>query len=297
MSPLGLFFIAKEYIMVIEKILSFGDYCIPKGESKATTYNDLFKYMFNQNRDLTALVQNNLWQPETAYSVDQYVQTPSMAAGLIARCTIAGTTSETEPTWGKADEVVTDGTAKWTMESLQMATVKTLISDLKTSLEKSFTSQISDLKTSMETKMLAMFPVGSIISTTNSANPSTYIGGTWEQLPGGYSLISAGDYSEKHTVNGTENTYSQTYEAGKTYGEMLHQLTVEGNWLAITILTLTLLTCFISEIHHKILSSAPIRTNLPMNTPITLQAVVETSLTTTFHLYMHAIALGVLHSC
>ena len=213
--------------MVIEKILSFGDYCIPKGESKATTYNDLFKYMFNQNRDLTALVQNNLWQPETAYSVDQYVQTPSMAAGLIARCTIAGTTSETEPTWGKADEVVTDGTAKWTMESLQMATVKTLISDLKTSLEKSFTSQISDLKTSMETKMLAMFPVGSIISTTNSANPSTYIGGTWEQLPGGYSLIAAGDYSEKHTVNGTENTYSQTYEAGKTYGEMLHQLTVE----------------------------------------------------------------------
>lgn len=213
--------------MVIEKILSFGDYCIPKGESKATTYNDLFKYMFNQNRDLTALVQNNLWQPETAYSVDQYVQTPSMAAGLIARCTIAGTTSETEPTWGKADEVVTDGTAKWTMESLQMATVKTLISDLKTSLEKSFTSQISDLKTSMETKMLAMFPVGSIISTTNSANPSTYIGGTWEQLPGGYSLISAGDYSEKHTVNGTENTYSQTYEAGKTYGEMLHQLTVK----------------------------------------------------------------------
>lgn len=213
--------------MVIEKILSFGDYCIPKGESKATTYNDLFKYMFNQNRDLTALVQNNLWQPETAYSVDQYVQTPSMAAGLIARCTIAGTTSETEPTWGKADEVVTDGTAKWTMESLQMATVKTLISDLKTSLEKSFTSQISDLKTSMETKMLAMFPVGSIISTTNSANPSTYIGGTWEQLPGGYSLISAGDYSEKHTVNGTENTYSQTYEAGKTYGEMLHQLTVD----------------------------------------------------------------------
>ena len=213
--------------MVIEKILSFGDYCIPKGESKATTYNDLFKYMFNQNRDLTALVQNNLWQPETAYSVDQYVQTPSMAAGLIARCTIAGTTSETEPIWGKADEVVTDGTAKWTMESLQMATVKTLISDLKTSLEKSFTSQISDLKTSMETKMLAMFPVGSIISTTNSANPSTYIGGTWEQLPGGYSLISAGDYSEKHTVNGTENTYSQTYEAGKTYGEMLHQLTVE----------------------------------------------------------------------
>lgn len=213
--------------MVIEKILSFGDYCIPKGESKATTYNDLFKYMFNQNRDLTALVQNNLWQPETAYSVDQYVQTPSMAAGLIARCTIAGTTSETEPIWGKADEVVTDGTAKWTMESLQMATVKTLISDLKTSLEKSFTSQISDLKTSMETKMLAMFPVGSIISTTNSANPSTYIGGTWEQLPGGYSLISAGDYSEKHTVNGTENTYSQTYEAGKTYGEMLHQLTVD----------------------------------------------------------------------
>ena len=213
--------------MVIEKILSFGDYCIPKGESKATTYNDLFKYMFNQNRDLTALVQNNLWQPETAYSVDQYVQTPSMAAGLIARCTTAGTTSETEPTWGKADEVVTDGTAKWTMESLQMATVKTLISDLKTSLEKSFTSQISDLKTSMETKMLAMFPVGSIISTTNSANPSTYIGGTWEQLPGGYSLISAGDYSEKHTVNNTENTYSQTYEAGKTYGEMLHQLTVD----------------------------------------------------------------------
>lgn len=61
------------------------------------------------------------------------------------------------------------------------------------------------IKTEMQTAMLALFPVGTILETTNSANPSTYIGGTWEQLDAGLTTITAGTYKETH--NGTEDTY------------------------------------------------------------------------------------------
>lgn len=57
----------------------------------------------------------------------------------------------------------------------------------------------------MQTAMLALFPVGTILETTNSANPSTYIGGTWKQLDAGLTTITAGTYKETH--NGTEDTY------------------------------------------------------------------------------------------
>jgi hypothetical protein len=61
------------------------------------------------------------------------------------------------------------------------------------------------IKTEMQTAMLDLFPVGTILETTNSANPSTYIGGAWEQLGAGLTTITAGTYKETH--NGTEDTY------------------------------------------------------------------------------------------
>ena len=230
--------------MSIEKCKDFekDGYGTWDDSSKPTTYANMYDFMKNQNNVVMAL-SSGLWQPSTAYTAGQVVHSPSLPAGCKATCTTEGTTGSTEPKWTAYGTTVTDGTVKWKVETDVQGTmdgemqtaitsaINTLHDTIKTEMQTSITSAINTLhdtiKTEMQTAMLALFPVGTILETTNSANPSTYIGGTWEQLPGGYSLISAGDYSEKHTVNGTENTYSQTYEAGKTYGEMLHQLTVD----------------------------------------------------------------------
>lgn len=55
-----------------------------------------------------------------------------------------------------------------------------------------------------------LYPVGSIYLSTNSTNPATFIGGTWEQIKDRF-LLAAGD----------------TYAAGSTGGEAQHTLTVD----------------------------------------------------------------------
>ena len=96
------------------------------------------------------------------------------------------------------------------------------------------------IKTEMQTAMLALFPVGTILETTNSANPSTYIGGAWEQLDAGLTTITAGTYTETHNVNGTDVTDTYVFTAGsseftvngtKAQGEAKHQIT-EGELAA-----------------------------------------------------------------
>lgn len=54
----------------------------------------------------------------------------------------------------------------------------------------------------------AIYPVGSIYMSVNSANPGTLFGGTWEQIQDTF-LLAAG----------------QTYSAGATGGEAAHTLT------------------------------------------------------------------------
>ena len=56
----------------------------------------------------------------------------------------------------------------------------------------------------------AVYPIGSIYMSVNSANPSTLFGGTWEQIEDTF-LLSAG----------------QTYTAGDTGGEAEHTLAKE----------------------------------------------------------------------
>lgn len=70
-----------------------------------------------------------------------------------------------------------------------------------------------------------VFPVGSIYtSLTDSRNPNAILGfGTWEAIPAGRAIVSAGTATE--TIDGTTTTY--TFEAGNTYGEFAHKLSVE----------------------------------------------------------------------
>lgn len=55
-----------------------------------------------------------------------------------------------------------------------------------------------------------IYPIGSIFISTNTTNPSTYFGGTWERITGRF-LLAADD---------------STYKIGSTGGEKTHKLTV-----------------------------------------------------------------------
>jgi hypothetical protein len=55
------------------------------------------------------------WKPSTSYSVGQFVTPTSGSPNRIYRCTAAGTSGSTEPTWPNTDNAtVNDGTVVWT---------------------------------------------------------------------------------------------------------------------------------------------------------------------------------------
>nr|DAO75838.1 MAG TPA: baseplate wedge protein [Caudoviricetes sp.] len=201
----------------------------------------MYDFMKNQN-NVTLALANGLWQPSTAYTVGTVIHSPSLPAGCKATCTTEGTTGSTEPKWTAYGTTVTDGTVKWAVETDVQGTMdgerKKAIDDMHSTItgevQNAITSAINTLhdtiKTEMQTAMLALFPVGTILETTNDTNPSTYIGGTWEQLDAGLTTITAGTYKETH--NGTEDTYvftagssEFTVNGTKAQGEAKHQIT------------------------------------------------------------------------
>lgn len=56
-----------------------------------------------------------------------------------------------------------------------------------------------------------IYPIGSIFISTNTTNPSTYFGGTWERIKGRF-LLAADD---------------SAYKIGSTGGEATHKLTID----------------------------------------------------------------------
>ena len=65
---------------------------------------------------------------------------------------------------------------------------------------------------------LDAYPVGSIYMSTNSANPGTLFGGTWEAFGQGRVLIGAGEGTDANSVK-------KTFTGGATGGEYEHTLT------------------------------------------------------------------------
>ncbi len=60
---------------------------------------------------------HNAWAGSTAYSIDDYV-IPTTANGYYYRCTVAGTSGSSEPTWPTTiGSTVTDGSVTWRCES------------------------------------------------------------------------------------------------------------------------------------------------------------------------------------
>ena len=100
--------------MTLPKIKKFTDYNHYPDEAQPTTDADMQDYMQNQNDILGALTKR-LWQPQTEYKLGDIVASDTMADGLVAVCTIAGVTSDIEPTWGVNEATVIDNSCTWIM--------------------------------------------------------------------------------------------------------------------------------------------------------------------------------------
>lgn len=237
--------------MTIEKCKDFvkDGYGTWDDTSKPTTYANMYDFLKNQNNIVMNLA-SGIWQPSTAYTVGTIIRSPNLPTGCVVTCTTAGTSGTTEPKWTAYGTTVTDGSCKWKINTNSQDTLVSernkAINDMHTSITGEITKAINamhdTIKSEMKTAMLALFPVGTVLETTNSANPSTYIGGTWKLLPAGLTTISAGTYTETHNVNGTDVTDTYVFTAGsskftvngtKTQGEAKHQIT-EGELAKVT---------------------------------------------------------------
>ena len=195
--------------MTIPAIKNFQNYNKYKTESGYTKQGELQQYMQNQNDCLTALTDTMLWQPETTYEVNKIIVSPSMPTGVRARVTAAGKTGDTEPTWTTSGTTVSNGTATFTMETMDYTQlITTAVNSLKDLIEDT-----------RKKTLLAAHPVGSYYFSDDPTNPSTLFGGTWKAVDPGYGLIAQGTATAE---DGTKLTFT----AGNKYGEFKHQLTV-----------------------------------------------------------------------
>ena len=83
-------------------------------------------------------------------------------------------------------------------------------------LKKLITDTVTQAK---KEAILAAHPVGSYYISDKATDPGTLFGGTWQMLDPGLTLISQG--------KGTDKFGSFEFVAGQTYGERMHQLTVD----------------------------------------------------------------------
>lgn len=90
-------------------------------------------------------------------------------------------------------------------QAIDIAALKKLITDTVTQAKKD--------------AILAAHPVGSYYISDKATDPGTLFGGTWKMLDPGLTLISQG--------KGTDKFGSFEFVAGQTYGERMHQLTVD----------------------------------------------------------------------
>jgi hypothetical protein len=195
--------------MSIPAVKDFSNFNKYKTESGYTTQAQLQQFIQNQNDCTKAVVQSFLWQPETAYTAGAVIRSPSMATGVCAVVSVAGTTAPDEPSWTAASTEVTDGTVTYKMQSV-------VTQDIMTAAIAAAVQSVT--ATVLTQAKLDAHPVGSYYFSDDSTSPATLFGGTWAALDPGRVLLSQGTY--------TDSNGSVTYTAGTTGGERLHQLTV-----------------------------------------------------------------------
>ena len=91
-------------------------------------------------------------------------------------------------------------------------------------------SSYSSLESYIQEIILRAHPVGSIELNITGDNPSTYLGGTWIQVSQGRAIFGEGTCSTTYNVNGTSQTYSNTYTADTNYAAGLPNIEGTGHY-------------------------------------------------------------------
>ena len=74
-----------------------------------------------------------------------------------------------------------------------------------------------------------VYPVGSIYMSVNAANPSTYLGGTWQALQGRFLIGAGGDYTGGSTGGASSKTLSESEIPSHTHSIPGHTHTVPNH--------------------------------------------------------------------
>ena len=117
--------------MGVPKSLDYKDFMSKSTSANPTTWDDMYRFFGNQGEITAALVKSLLYQPDTAYSSGAIVYSPSLPAGTIAKCTLAGTTGSVEPAWPATGSAVNDGTVRWLVENMKVTAAQDLTPYMK----------------------------------------------------------------------------------------------------------------------------------------------------------------------
>jgi len=94
------------------------------------------------------------------------------------------------------------------------------------------TAKINSLTSQLNTNLQAIYPIGAIYLSANDVNPGTFLGGVWDRIAAGSTLLGAGTVQEYITTgmadgNPVETLTTSIYNVGDTGGERFHTLTIE----------------------------------------------------------------------
>ena len=105
---------------VIKFIRDIARYFKYPSDDQPTTQQDYQNAVKNWVATEESLVDCVLWQPETIYSVENIVKTPSLPSQYYLVCTTAGTSGSTEPDYTSVQlgDNVTDGSVTWKVDSI-----------------------------------------------------------------------------------------------------------------------------------------------------------------------------------
>lgn len=105
----------------------------------------------------------------------------------------------------------------------------TLVSSIQSEMNNKnilFQQQIDDIKNSLTSTILnTIYPIGSLYTSFNSANPSSIIGGTWTQIKDCF-LMAAGSTYAIDTSGGSS---THTHDYGLQYGAYYRSVSLENN--------------------------------------------------------------------
>ncbi len=89
-------------------------------DENPTTQADYISAVKNWVETIKNLVDCNLWQPETEYSVGNYLRTPSLPPQYVLRCTASGISGTEEPDYTDVEigDTIADGSIEWTIQTM-----------------------------------------------------------------------------------------------------------------------------------------------------------------------------------